>query len=70
MIGSIDLNFLLQALFMAYGAGLKQNTTVKQFENIELYNLMACKSILFTIMFVTYNICYKAYIFEIDCNSI
>jgi hypothetical protein len=32
----------LQAYFMAYGPAFKQQHEVPPFENIELYNLMAC----------------------------
>ena len=34
---------LFQALFVAYGPGFKKNFTAKPFENIELYNMMACE---------------------------
>lgn len=35
------VHLMLQALFLAYGPGLKENEVVDTFENIELYNFMA-----------------------------
>jgi len=44
----INVNMLLciyffQAIFIGYGPGLKGNTVVPPFENIEIYNLMCGK---------------------------
>ena len=40
----IDVHCVIdQASFLAYGPALKENYQTEPFQNIELYNLMACK---------------------------
>lgn len=41
--------WFLQAIFIGYGPGFKNNTVVPPFENIELYNIMCGKLLCVTV---------------------
>ena len=41
VLDSYFLSLSVQALFMAYGPSFKQQLRIDEFDNIEVYNLMA-----------------------------